>query len=150
MKIIKLKALRYLGVTALCSIMTACVATPEQQQSKKKPSLMDLARADHTSTASIKKQEEQKYAQLLKTLKTKNAAQDAQQAIARGNVQVLGYQSGRGGLQTPGFNGQHNRCKVTIKDGMGDMIFGQNHMNYRNALTQYMTRYNQTMLPYCR
>lgn len=142
------KTVRYLTVTALVSVMSACVATPEQPE--KKPSLMDKARAEHASTQSIKKQEEQNYAQLLKILKTKSAGQDAQQAITRGDIQILGYQAGRGGLQTPGYNGQQNRCKITIMDGMGDMIFGQNHMNYRLALTQYMTRYNQIMLPYCR
>jgi len=148
MKVINNKMLRYLSVTALCSIMSACVATTPEQP-KKKSSLMDLAKEDHASTQTIKKQEEQKYAQLLTTLKAKNATQDAQQAIARGDLQILGYQAGRGGLKTPGINTQQNRCKVTIMDGMGDMIFGQNHMNYRIALTQYMNRYNQIMLPYC-
>lgn len=140
---------KYIAITLLSFMMSACVAPTGPATGK--DALKNGSNTVVLSTASIKEQEEQKYTQLLANLQVKNPQQDVKNAIARGDLRVLGYQSGRGGLKVPGLTGvQQNRCSVNQLGGMGDTIFGNNHLRYRVALRQYANQYNRLMVPNCR
>ncbi len=139
---------RIVLLTAISSLMTACVAAPEKESVIRSGSINQTQ--TNNSTESMKQREEQRYARLLSELQRRNAAQDARQRIAKGEHFVLGYQSGRGGLKIPGLKPEQNRCQVQQLSGMGDMLYGDNHLRYRVALRHYANQFNQVMLPYCR
>jgi ribosomal protein L35AE/L33A len=111
---------------------------------------MDAAKKEHASTQAIKQREEQQFAQMLVSLQQRNAIQEARAAISRGDYYVMGYNTGRGGQVIPGVVVRQNRCRVQLMDGMGDMIYGDNHMKYRIAAKRFANQFNQQMLPYCR
>ncbi len=141
--------LKFLSLALLSAMVSACAATPTQP-GKKSSSLMDAARKQHASTQAIKQREEQQFAQMLASLQKRNAIQEAQAAISRGDYYVMGYYAGRGGRVIPGIVISRNRCRVQLMDGMGDMILGENHMKYRIAAKRFANQFNQVMLPYCR
>jgi len=141
--------LMLLLLALLSAMVSACAATPNQPE-KKSSFLMDAARKEHASTQATKQREEQQFAQMLARLKQRNAIQEARATISRGNYYVMGYNTGRGGMVIPGIVVSQNRCRVQLMDGMGDMIFGDNHMKYRIAAKRFANQFNQVMLPYCR
>jgi nitroreductase len=138
----------YIIVGFFCSLVTACVAAPQKQQ--KKPSLREMAKAESNTTSAIKQRREQQFAQMLASLQRRNPEQEARNAIARGDLYVMGYNLGIGGLSIPGINVQQNRCRVQQLDGLGDVIYGDKHMQYIIAAKRFANRFNQVMLPYCR
>ena len=92
------------------------------------------------------------YADLLIGLSQKSPVLDAQQAMARGERNVLGYYAGRAGLKVPGLTPQQQasqRCALKTLDGLGDVIYGENHLKYRVALRKYAKAYNIAMIPAC-
>ena len=141
--------LAYLVISAVCSLMTACVAAPEKESVIRSAATSQNA-SDTTSTQAIKQREEQRYAHLLTQLQRRNAVQEARTAIARGDYHVMGYYAGRAGLKIPGMKASQNRCAVQQQDGMGDILYGDNHLSYRVALRRFANQFNQVMLPYCR
>lgn len=97
--------------------------------------------------------EDQKYADLLQKLSTRDPLAEAQQAIAKGDHFLLGYYSGRAGLKMPGLNSEqqaNHSCKLSTIDGLGDVIYGENHMNYRSAIISFAKAFNTKMLDVCK
>ena len=82
---------------------------------------------------------------MLEALNQRNPAAEAQQAITRGDKAVMGYYAGRAGLKIPGFDYQEqsaNTCSLKTLDGLGDVIYGENHLKYRVALRNFARQYN--------
>lgn len=100
--------------------------------------------------ASIKQREEQRYQVLLAELNQRDPVAEANAAISRGDLRMLAYQAGRGGITLPGFPGETAGCGVILLDGMGDVIFGKQHLQYRVALRRFATQYNQLVYPHCK
>jgi len=92
------------------------------------------------------------YANLLQGLSQRNPEIEAQQALARGERSILGYYAGRAGLKLPGLTPEQQasqRCRLKTLDGLGDVIYGENHLKYRVALRKFAKRYNIAMMPVC-
>ena len=140
--------------------VAACVAAPTEETTNQnarngaqKGSLVlnpSGSNSNSTSTASIKQTKEQEYQRLLHELEQKDANRDAQQAIERGDIHVLGYQAGRGQFKIPSVDQSQNRCAIKQIDGMGDVIYGESHLKYRIAVKAYASQFNQIMVRHCR
>jgi len=92
------------------------------------------------------------YATLLEQLSQRDPKAEAAQAIARNELFLLGYYSGRAGLKVPGVSAQQQatqRCKLSTIDGMGDVLYGENHLKYRIAMRTFAKTFNQAILSRC-
>ena len=138
----------YMLIAGLCSLMTACVAAPEKPE--KGSTMRDLAKKENASAEAIKQRQEQQYAQLLENLQRRSSTQEARNAIARRDYYMMAYYAGRGGLKIPGVNSNQTRCRIQQLDGMGDMIYGDNHMKYRLAMRDFASQFNRIMQSHCR
>lgn len=110
------------------------------------------ANTPQASTASAVTSEDQKYANYLVSLTKRNPQLEAQQAISRGDHFLLGYYSGRAGLKMPGLSSEqqtNQRCRITTVDGLGDVIYGENHLKYRIAMRNFAKAFNTNMLSVC-
>lgn len=138
---------KWLPILGINILLTSCVVAPvkgtDQDQNTVKP----------YSVESIKQQREAEYAKKLLALKKRDPVLDAQSIIASGKIHLLAYQSGRGGIhKAPGLSdaqASHAKCKFKLLDGMGDVIYGENHLKYRIAIRRYAQRYNQVIYPFC-
>jgi len=107
------------------------------------------------SAKEIKAQEEKKYAQELKAMEKRNPAKDAQAAKSLGFPYLLAHYAGRSSsLIIPGIDNQHlktaqQRCPILIMDGLGDMVYGKQHMAYRKASTDYAVAFNKVTYKAC-
>ena len=105
------------------------------------------------SIEDIKQRREAEYAQKLADLNKLDPADEVKKALKSNKVYLLAYQSGRGGETiTPGLvepQAIEQKCKVLQLDGMGDAIYGENHLKYRIALQQYASKFNALMFPNC-
>lgn len=93
-----------------------------------------------------------KYAGLLQALSQRDPTTEAQQAMAQGERSLMGYYAGRGGLKFPGLSPQQQadqRCSLKVLEGLGDVIYSENHLKYRVALRKFAKSYNAAMLPAC-
>lgn len=86
---------------------------------------------------------------LIQQVQQRNAALEASQAAARGERFLYGWYAGRAGLKVPGTNGAQASCQIRTVDGLGDVIFGENHLKYRVEMRKFATAFNVAMLPNC-
>lgn len=136
-----------LGILFSTALLQACNAGPES------------TRPTVTSQAPLKVQqpmpvsaEDQKFADLLKELSQRNPKLEAQQSIASGNPFLLAYYSGRAGLKVPGLTSEQQakkRCPLKTIDGLGDVIYGENHLKYRIAMRNFAKIFNTNMSATC-
>lgn len=140
--------------TFIVSIMSlllaqACMATPPPDRS---PNNQSIA-SERFSVERIKNNREALYAKKLKELKKKNPKKDAHAAIKRGRYYLMSYRSGRRGVhKVPGLTKQQlasHHCKYRTISGLGDSIYGKNHLKYRIAIRHYASKFNKTIRPYC-
>ncbi len=145
--------LRFLSLLGLSISLQACAAIPAGSDVESHADLRHKY-ADRLSVDNIKQDREQIYAQKLAALKILSPIQDAQRAVAADGYYFLAYQTGRGGLlKTPGLTQQQSsnkRCGIQMLDGMGDVIYGDNHLQYRKAIRDYAYQFNKTMFSFCR
>lgn len=139
-----------LGFLASTLLIQGCNAGPETpkpvNKSTASPGTSYIKAANSPSTR------DQEFAELLTALEKRNPQTEAQQAIASGKPTILGYYSGRAGLKTPGLTTEQQakqRCKLDTVDGLGDVIYGENHMRYRIAIRNFAKAYNSSMLTAC-
>ena len=134
-------------ISGLSLLMQACVATPVKTNNQQSNN------AGEFSVEDIKQREEAEYAQKLERLNKRNPVQDAQQSISQGEYYLLAYQSGRGGInKAPGLTqaqAKNSLCRFKRLDGLGDSIYGENHLKYRVKIRQYASQFNQTMYAFC-
>ena len=138
-----------IGIITTALLLQACNAGPETPR--------PIA---HTPQATSSPQpmnenitsKDREYVSLLQGLSQRNPEQEAQQATARGERSILGYYAGRGGLKLPGLTPEQQaaqKCTLKTLDGLGDVIYGDNHLKYRVALRKFAGRYNLAMLSAC-
>lgn len=145
-----MKKLYTLISAALVSMqLQACNAGPDTPRPiAHTPSTVGSSQRPAPSTSS----RDSEYANLLATLSQRNPEAEAQQAMARGERSVMAYYAGRAGLKMPGYTAQqqaNQRCSLKTLDGLGDVIYGENHLRYRVALRRFAKRYNIAMMPVC-
>lgn len=108
------------------------------------------------SAADIIAKKEQVYIDKLAILKKRNPKEDAKAATALGFPYVLGYHRGRSrvidipGVDMKQYEAKKSNCPTLIMDGMGDMIYGVKHQEYRKALREYAIRFNQYTFAACK
>lgn len=128
-------------------LLQSCAATPIKSENKQ-------SYADNRfSIDKIKKKRENIYAVKLLELNNRNPVSDVKSAVARKNYYLLSYNSGRGGMnKVPGVTPQQlakNHCDFRALEGLGDSIYGENHLKYRVAIRRYANTFNKMMLSYC-
>lgn len=107
------------------------------------------------SAAEIKAKEEQKYAKELVRVNKMNAVKSAAAAKELGFPYLLAHYAGRStsmilpGIDQKEYKNAQARCPVLILDGMGDTIYGNNHMAYRKAMTNYAAQFNKITYKAC-
>jgi len=107
------------------------------------------------SAASIKAEQEKVYAEKIKTLKMKDPLKDAIEAAALGFPYVLGHYEGRSqDLVLPGvdltvYATNKQRVPVLYMDGLGDSIYGKNHIEYRQLMERYAKEFNHVTFKAC-
>ncbi|MEE9444993.1 MAG: hypothetical protein V3V19_04955 [Cocleimonas sp.] len=102
-----------------------------------------------TSSASIIEVNEKKYADLYHFYKNRSGVQDAKNALKNGMTIVKVFYAGRGGIVIPAFDKEPKNCQQESIVGMGDVIYGAEHMKYRKLMRDYAKDYNQIMRHYC-
>ena len=130
-------------------LLQACNAAPDSTRPTTPERSISTPQANATSNVN---NEDQKYANDLAELTKRNPQLEAQQAISRGEHFLLGYYSGRAGLKTPGLTSEQQasqRCKVSTVEGLGDVIYGENHLKYRIAMRNFAKAFNTQMLGVC-
>jgi len=109
---------------------------------------------DRFSVENIKKEREAFYAQKRIELKRSTPTVDVKNALRNNDVYLMVIPAGRGGSSSiPGLiepKVTNVNCKTVFVEGMGDILYGKNHMLYRQELLQYMRQFNALMSQYCR
>ena len=130
--------------------MQACVAVPNESSSNQSSQQTN----NRFSIENIKKQKEAEYAKKYADLKQMNPSVEVAKAVKNNSIYLLAYQSGRGGSRIiPGLvdpQPDNINCRVLQLDGMGDSIYGENHLKYRVELRKYASEFNARMLTHCR
>lgn len=132
-------------------LIQGCNAGPETPRPINKSAAVP-AGTSYIKTANSISDKDQQYATLLLALEKRSPSSEAQQAIASGKPTIIGYYSGRAGLKTPGLTTEQQaqqRCKLDVIDGLGDVIYGENHMKYRIAMRNFAKTYNSTTISVC-
>ncbi|PWQ94663.1 hypothetical protein [Leucothrix arctica] len=140
-----------IGLLLSALLIQGCNAGPDTSKPIKR-SAPDPAGSLQPKALSNTESKDQQFAELLQALENRNPNTEAQQAIRNGTPNVLGYYSGRGGLKVPGLTSEQQasqRCKLNTIDGLGDVIYGENHMKYRIAIRAFAKTYNSNMLAVC-
>ena len=107
------------------------------------------------SAESIKAKQEKNYAELIKKLKAKNPLKDATDASTLGFPYLLGHYAGRStalvisGVDMTIYNNNKARCPVLMMEGLGDSIYGKNHLEYRRLMELYATKFNTITFKNC-
>ena len=127
-------------------VLISLAMTVLQGCSAQKPEYSTL----QTSAASIININEKKYADLYLFYKNRSGAQDANNALKNGMTLVKVFYAGRGGIVIPAFDKEPKNCRQETIAGMGDVIYGAEHMKYRKLMRDYAKDYNQVMLAYCK
>ncbi len=108
-----------------------------------------------SSAKEIQAQEEKQYAAELALMKKRSATNEAKAAIDLGFPYLLAHHAGRSTvLVIPGLNQQQQttaqqRCPILIMDGMGDTIYGNQHMAYRKATLEHAASFNKMTYKAC-
>ena len=141
---------KLLLISGISLLMQACVAVPNESSSNRSSSQPN----NRFSIEKIKKQKEAEYAKKYADLKKMNPSVEVAKAVKNNSIYLLAYQSGRGGARLiPGLvepQPTNINCRVLQLDGMGDSIYGENHLKYRVELRKYASEFNAKMFSYCR
>ena len=146
---------KIIGIMAIGLISQACTAIPpSSSDSGYVPRSSQTSTPDY-STTRIKQKREAEFAQKLASLQRQNPVREAQHLASLGNTYLWVYNSGRGGsVKAPGLTTQQitnmRGCQLLQLEGMGDTIYGDNHLKYRVAARNYAKQFNLTMIRYCR
>lgn len=82
----------------------------------------------------------------MRALLAGNPIEDAKRAVKEGDMRLWAYHQ-RSGKIIPGVSEIMGRAELTkTAPGMGDVIFGNAHLNLRKQLIEYMRQYNQGII----
>ena len=137
----------------LVAIQACSSAEPIEQNSNSR-STMPKQFGDRFSSEKIKQEREAFYAQKLSELRNTSPTEKVNQALQANNIYLMEVPAGRGGSRSiPGLiepNVSQVNCKTIPSEGMGDVLYGKNHMLYRQEMLKYMQEFNALMAPYCK
>ncbi len=109
---------------------------------------------DRFSVEKIKQEREAYYAQKLEELKSKDPATEVNTALRTNDIYFLAVAANRGASRSiPGLvepQAQIINCKTKAVEGMGDALYGKNHIRYRQEMLRYMSEFNTLMKSYCK
>lgn len=104
------------------------------------------------SVVSSQQTKDQQFIRKLVELKQRDPVKDAQQAIAKGTLQLIA-KAGRGlsisGIDISKYPELKQKCGIRYQDDFGDLLYGQHHRRYYNALHAYAEKYNKVILQAC-
>lgn len=104
------------------------------------------------STSKIKEEREAFYTQKRIELTQIDPSTAVRNALRDNNIYLMAIPAGRGGATTiPGLSEvtTNVKCSIVAAEGLGDSIYGENHMQYRRELLKYMREFNTLMSPHC-
>lgn len=107
------------------------------------------------SVSEIKTQREAGFEKRLKLLLRKDPIADGDAAVRSGNPHLLVFYTGRSNrVSIPGLSASQQwatkgKCKRVVEEGLGDIIYGDNHVKYRRAFIKYATLFNQITARAC-
>lgn len=143
--------LRFLSFITISVIVQGCTAVPAPEPYVPRTQSNE---ASNYSVGTIKQKREREYANKLAALQKRNPVRDAHNLASERNIYLWVYQSGRGGkTKASGLTAQqlaNANCRLRQMDGMGDAIYGDNHLKYRIANRRYASQFNKVMLRYCK
>ncbi len=126
----------------------------DQTDNSNSDSIMPKEFGDRFSSEKIKKEREAYYAQKRLELRRSSPAAEVNNALRANNIYLMVVPAGRGGSRSiPGLaepQAVKVNCKTVSVEGMGDVLYGKNHILYRQELLQYMRKFNALMSPYCK
>jgi hypothetical protein len=104
------------------------------------------------SVVSSQQTKDQQFIQKLVELKQRYPIKDAQQALAKGTLQLIA--KGGRGLNVPGVDASKypqlkQKCGVRYQDDFADLLYGKHHRRYHSALHDYAEKYNKVILQAC-
>ena len=131
----------------------AC-SSPKQTENSNSDTIVPKEFGDRFSSENIKKERELFYAQKRLELKRTTPSADVKKALKSNNIYLMEVPEGRGGNRSiPGlieFEVLQVNCKTVPAQGMGDVLYGKNHILYRQELLAFMREFNILMMPYCK
>lgn len=140
----------HLTVVLMILTLQACAATPKENSSK----LPNDELANRFSIKAIKEKREAEFADKLRQLNARSPVAEVQSALRSNNLYLYSYTSGRGGQSViPGLIEPQpvlTKCKLVQMDGMGDAIYGPNHLKYRQAIVRYSSEFNRGIISFCK
>ena len=135
-------------------LVQACTNPSETDySSNQNHSAMPKEFGDRFSIEKIKQERETYFAKKRLELKRMEPATEASRAIKSNDAYFMVVSAGRGsGQSIPGLvepQLQIHNCRTVAAEGMGDVLYGANHMSYRQELLTYMRQFNAIIAPYC-
>ena len=138
---------------SLVAIQACSSAEPKEQNSNSR-STMPKQFGDRFSSDKIKQEREEFYAQKLSTLRNTSPREKVIQALQANNIYLMEVPASRGSSRSiPGLTNpkiSQVNCRTVPAEGMGDVLYGKNHMLYRQEMLRYMQEFNAFMAPYCK
>ena len=146
--------LKLLALSLPLVAIQACSSPEPGMQNTNSGNIMPKEFKERFSSEKIKQEREAFYTQKRTELKSISPREKANQALQTNNIYLMEVPAGRGGSRSiPGLiesEISQVKCKTVTADGMGDVLYGENHMLYRQELLQYMRQFNEIMAPYCK
>ncbi len=146
--------IKVLVLSSFLITIQACSNPQTNEQNSVTRSPASKKFGDRFSSTKIKQERENYYAQKRFELKRISPKEKVRQALQANNIYLMEVSAGRGGVRSiPGLansNVPQVSCKTVSVEGMGDVLYGKNHMLYRQELLQYMQQFNLLMMPHCK
>ncbi|MEH6457365.1 MAG: hypothetical protein V7749_13630 [Cocleimonas sp.] len=141
-------------VLPIITVQACSSPVPNKTDDSSSASIMPKEFGDRFSSEKIKREREALYAKKLSELRLKDPATEVNNALRSNNIYLMAVPAGRGVSRSiPILNEPKSlqvNCKTVAVEGMGDALFGKNHILYRQELLQYMRKFNTLMSPYCK
>lgn len=146
-------ALIFFSFTLLFSVSACSSPSTNKNSSSGRDSSMPKEFGTRFSSENIKKEREAYYLKKLSMLKRLNPTVEVQKAVLLNDFHYLVSTFDRAvGVSVLGLTEDEmrdNKCKFKSVEGMGDVLYGSNHINYRKEMIKYMTEFNILMKAYC-
>jgi len=132
----------------------ACSSAEPKEQNSNSGNIIPKEFGELFSSENIKQEREAYYAQKLSELRLMSPAEQLNEALRTNNIYLMSVPAGRGGSRSiPGLiesQVMKVNCKTVAVEGMGDVLYGKNHLMYRQELLKYIREFNALMSPYCK
>ena len=146
--------IKYAAMGFFFFTVQACSSPVPDQSDSSSDNITPEEFGDRFSIDNIKKEREAYYAKKRLELKNTSPSAEVVKALRSGNVYLMEVPAGRGGSRSlPGLVEPkilQVNCKTVPVEGMGDVLYGKNHILYRKELLIFMREFNALMIPNCK